>query len=85
MMGEKQVREECKEPVFYTIDCNREELMRLIDGIKGKKKTYDNRFNCNRNTMLLRGEQRSDRQPKEGNMALAKGECSIQGLPPKAF
>ena len=56
MMGEKQVREECKDLVVYNIDCNREELMRLIDGIKGKKKTYDNRFNCNRNTMLLRGE-----------------------------
>lgn len=54
-MGEK-VREECKGSVFYTIDCNREELMRLIDGIKGKKKIYDNRFNSNRNTMLLRGE-----------------------------
>lgn len=27
MMGEKHVREECKEPTFYTIDCNREELM----------------------------------------------------------
>lgn len=54
MMGEKQVRAECKESVFYTIDYNREELMRLIDGIKGKKKTYDSRYNCNRNTMLLR-------------------------------
>jgi hypothetical protein len=53
-MGEKQVREECKESVFYTIDCNREELMRLIDGIKGKKKTYDSRYNSNSNPLLLR-------------------------------
>ena len=54
MMGEKKVREECKESVLYTIDYNREELMRLIDGIKGKTKTYDNRYNCNSNTLLLR-------------------------------
>lgn len=35
-MGEKQVREECKEPVFYTIDYNREELIKLIEDIKFK-------------------------------------------------
>lgn len=38
MMGEKQVREECKEPVFYTIDCNREELIKLIEDIKFKRR-----------------------------------------------
>lgn len=37
MMGEKQVREECKEPVFYTIDCNREELMELLRKVKKPK------------------------------------------------
>jgi hypothetical protein len=56
MMGEKPVREECKDHVVYNIDYNRQELMRFIDGIKGRKKTYDNRYNCNRNNKLLRGE-----------------------------
>lgn len=36
-MGEKQVREECKEPVFYTIDYNREELMELLSKVKKPK------------------------------------------------
>lgn len=36
-MGEKQVREECKEPVLYTIDCNREELMELLSKVKKPK------------------------------------------------
>lgn len=36
-MGEK-AREECKEPVFYTIDCNREELAKLIEDIKFKRR-----------------------------------------------
>ena len=61
MMGEKQVREECKEPVFYTIDCNREELMGFYEMMDKKKKIYDRRYSNNRNTMLLRGEQRSSR------------------------
>lgn len=56
MTGEKQVREECKEPVVYTIDYNREELMEMINGLKCKRKVYDNRFNRNRNNKLLRGE-----------------------------
>ena len=38
MMGEKQVREECKDPVVYNIDCNREELMELIEDIKFKRR-----------------------------------------------
>lgn len=42
-MGEKQVREECKEPVFYTIDCNSEELMELLSKVK-KPKTQDNEY-----------------------------------------
>lgn len=37
MTGEKPVREECKEPVFYTIDCNREELMELLRKVKKPK------------------------------------------------
>lgn len=60
-MGEKQVREECKESVFYTIDCNREELMGFYEMMDKKKKIYDRRYSNNRNTMLLRGEQRSSR------------------------
>ncbi len=40
-MGEKQAREECKEPTFYTIDCNREELMELLSKVK-KPKTQNN-------------------------------------------
>lgn len=46
MMGEKQVREECKEPVFYTIDCNREELKAYLEGMKKANRkarcNYDN-------------------------------------------
>ena len=42
-MGEKQVREECKEPTFYTIDCNREELMVLLSKVK-KPKTQDDEY-----------------------------------------
>lgn len=56
MMGEKQVKEECKEPVFYTIDNSREELMVFFEMMEKKKKTYDRRYSNNRNTMLLRGE-----------------------------
>lgn len=56
MTGEKQVREECKESVFYTIDCNREELMGFYEMMDKKKKTYDRRYSNNRNTMLLRGK-----------------------------
>jgi hypothetical protein len=37
-MGEKQVREECKDPVVYTIDYNREELVKLIEDIKFKRR-----------------------------------------------
>lgn len=37
MMGEKKVREECKESVLYTIDYNREELMEYFEEIKKKK------------------------------------------------
>lgn len=37
MTGEKQVREECKEPTFYTIDCNREELVKYLEGMKKKQ------------------------------------------------
>lgn len=36
-MGEKQVKEECKDTVFYTIDCNREELMKLLSKVKKPK------------------------------------------------
>jgi hypothetical protein len=36
-MGEKQVREECKDPVVYTIDYNREELMQLLSKVKKPK------------------------------------------------
>ena len=44
-MGEKQVREECKEPVFYTIDCNREELMEYFEEVKKKRhKPQDDEF-----------------------------------------
>lgn len=53
-MGEKQVREECKEPVFYTIDCNREELMFFYEKMEKIKKIYDRRYSNNSNTMLLR-------------------------------
>lgn len=56
MTGEKQVREGCKEPVFYTIDYNREELMGIYEMMEKKKKIYDRRYNSNRNTMLLRGK-----------------------------
>ena len=41
MAGEKQVREECKEPVFYTIDCNREELMEYFEEIKKRRPRHD--------------------------------------------
>ena len=41
MMGEKQVREECKESVFYTIDCNREELMEYFEEIKKRRPRHD--------------------------------------------
>jgi hypothetical protein len=36
-MGEKQVREECKDPVVYNIDYNREELMELLSKVKKPK------------------------------------------------
>lgn len=36
-MGEKQVKEECKDTVFYTINCNREELMQLLSKVKKPK------------------------------------------------
>lgn len=36
-MGEQNVREECKEPVFYTIDCTIKELMELFAKIKTHK------------------------------------------------
>ena len=42
-MGKKPDREECKEPVFYTIDYNREELMELLSKVK-KPKTQDNEY-----------------------------------------
>lgn len=37
MTGEKQVREECKDPVVYNIDYNREELMELLSKVKKPK------------------------------------------------
>lgn len=36
-MGEKPVREECKDPVVYNIDYNREELMELLSKVKKPK------------------------------------------------
>ena len=38
-MGEQNVRDECKEPVFYAIDFTTEELMEYFDEVKKKRKT----------------------------------------------
>ena len=39
-MGEQNVRDECKEPVFYTIDYTTEELMEYFNEVKNRRKTH---------------------------------------------
>lgn len=44
-MGEQNVRDECKERVFYTIDYTTKELMEYFDEIKKKRhKTQDDEY-----------------------------------------